>query len=60
VTSQDNNEVNLSVELDSFLRATKAAQQAEETKIDLGQRVKDGQRHVLLIWRMQLEVRGGE
>ncbi|SAL99263.1 hypothetical protein [Absidia glauca] len=59
VTSQDNNEVNLSVELDSFLRATKAAQAAAETKIDLGQRVKDGQRHVLLIWRMQMETRNG-
>ncbi|KAI8335409.1 checkpoint protein Hus1/Mec3 [Chlamydoabsidia padenii] len=59
VKSQDNNQVNLSVDLNSFIRATKAAQQAEETKIDLGQRIKDGHRQVLLIWRMQLETRMG-
>ncbi|ORZ13944.1 checkpoint protein Hus1/Mec3 [Absidia repens] len=59
VKSQDNNEVSLSVDLESFIRATKAAQQTHETKIELGQRVEDGHRHVLLIWRMQMETRSG-
>ncbi|KAI8098912.1 checkpoint protein Hus1/Mec3 [Halteromyces radiatus] len=59
VKSQDNDEVNLSVDLDNFVHATKAAQQADETKIDLAQRIQNGQREVLLIWRMQLESRAG-
>lgn len=50
--SSYNNELSISIDLDSLVRATKVAQQSANTKIILRQ--KDGQPY--LDWRISIEV----